>query len=113
MKLTILLKGKEYIVRGLKEAERLLNAGGKIIKMPKKKTKTEEILEESQGSIPSTIFGSGSGGSGFMKGKISLDDIEGTKNFKDGGIAKKKKPKSKKSRGTGAAIKGTKFKGVF
>ena len=48
-----------------------------------------------------------------MKGKISLDDIEGTKNFKDGGIAKKKKPKSKKSRGTGAAIKGTKFKGVF
>ena len=35
MKLTILLKGKEYIVRGLKEAERLLKAGGKIIKMPK------------------------------------------------------------------------------
>ena len=32
--------------------------------------------------------------------------------MKDGGLAKKK-PKSKKSRGTGAAIKGTKFKGVF
>ena len=32
--------------------------------------------------------------------------------MKDGGLAKKK-TKSKKSRGTGAAIKGTKFKGVF
>ena len=32
--------------------------------------------------------------------------------MKDGGLAKKK-PKSKKSRGSGAAIKGTKFKGVF
>ena len=89
---TILLKGKKFIVKGLKEAERLLEAGGKIIKTPKKKTKTEEILEESQGSIPSNIYGSGSAGTAFMK---------------------KKKPKSKKARGTGAAIKGTKFKGVF
>ena len=32
--------------------------------------------------------------------------------MKDGGLAKKK-PKSKKSRGSGSAIKGTKFKGVF
>ena len=32
--------------------------------------------------------------------------------MKDGGLAKKK-PKSKKSRGSGAAVKGTKFKGVF
>ena len=31
--------------------------------------------------------------------------------MKDGGLAKKK-PKSKKSRGGGSAIKGTKFKGV-
>jgi hypothetical protein len=110
---TILLKGKKFIVKSQKLAEKMLEAGGKIIKKPKQKTKTEEILEESKGSIPSNIYGSGSGGTGFMKGKISLDDIEGTKNFKDGGIAKKKKTKSKKSRGTGAAIKGTKFKGVF
>tara|TARA_R100001509_G_scaffold6637_1_gene3891 strand:- start:372 stop:704 length:333 start_codon:yes stop_codon:yes gene_type:complete len=108
---TILLKGKKFIVKGLKEAERLLEAGGKIISKPKQKSKVEEILEESQGSIPSTIFGSGTKGSGTMKGKMSLDDIEG--NFKDGGLAKKKKPKSKKSRGSGAAIQGTKFKGVF
>tara|TARA_R100001463_G_scaffold135454_1_gene198805 strand:- start:1292 stop:1624 length:333 start_codon:yes stop_codon:yes gene_type:complete len=108
---TILLKGKKFIVKGLKEAQTLLAAGGKIISKPKQKSKVEEILEESQGSIPSTIFGSGTKGSGTMKGKMNLDDIEG--NFKDGGLAKKKKPKSKKSRGSGAAIQGTKFKGVF
>ena len=34
--------------------------------------------------------------------------------MKDGGMVKKRaKSKSKKSRGTGAAIRGTKFKGVF
>ena len=34
--------------------------------------------------------------------------------MKKGGMAKKRvKSKSKKSRGTGAAIRGTKFKGVF
>jgi hypothetical protein len=33
--------------------------------------------------------------------------------FKRGGEAKRKSSSSKKSRGTGAAIRGTKFKGVF
>ena len=48
---TILLKGKKFIVKGLKEAERLLEYGGKIIKTPKNKTAIWEAL-----SCPQTLF---------------------------------------------------------
>lgn len=58
----------------------------------------------------------------YESGKIKPDKPDRTTSLgkrgfnpqvmKDGGLAKKK-PKSKKSRGSGAAIKGTKFKGVF
>ena len=40
---------------------------------------------------------------------IKLGNMDEIKTYKDGGLAKK----TKKSRGSGAAIKGTKFKGVF
>jgi|TARA_B110000285_G_C15131041_1_gene623609 hypothetical protein len=42
---------------------------------------------------------------------IKIGNMDEIKTYKDGGLAKK--TKSKKSRGGGAAIKGTKFKGVF
>jgi len=35
------------------------------------------------------------------------------KKYEKGGVVKKRATRTKKSRGTGAAIKGTKFKGVF
>ena len=43
-----------------------------------------------------------------------VEKVKDTAGFKKGGMAKKRvKSSSKKSRGTGAAIRGTKFKGVF
>ncbi len=50
-------------------------------------------------------------------GKVTQKDIlkgRGVEGFKGGGAVKKRVVKRKpKARGTGAAVKGTKFKGVF
>ncbi len=98
--ITILLKGKTFVVKGLKEAQRLLEAGGKIIDKSKKKSKIEESIDQLRKE----------GGSPILDSTLQVKNNAG-KLFKDGGLAKK--TKSKKSRGSGAAIKGTKFKGVF
>ena len=49
-------------------------------------------------------------------GKFSMDTYKQYQKMKDGGVVKKRAKtsmKTKTSRGAGAAIKGTKFKGVF
>jgi hypothetical protein len=49
-------------------------------------------------------------------GKITQKDIlmgRGVIKKAEGGVVKKRVKRTKKSRGTGSAIKGTKFKGVF
>ena len=67
----------------------------------KRKMKKESITE--QEAIDS-----------FKRDVIKHNKAKGNAGFKKGGMVKKRvKSSSKKSRGTGAAIRGTKFKGVF
>tara|TARA_E500000318_G_C3497523_1_gene187013 strand:- start:156 stop:455 length:300 start_codon:yes stop_codon:yes gene_type:complete len=90
----MLPSGEVVIARTKEMLQKLLKEGGKKIKkLPDDKTRDTNIATGGGPSSPSRII---------------LEEF-----YKDGGLAKKKKSKSKKSRGSGAAIKGTKFKGVF
>ena len=89
----MLPSGKVVIAKTKEMLEKLLKEGGKKIKkLPDDKTRDTNIA---------------TGGGPSSPPRFILEEF-----YKDGGLAKKK-TKSKKSRGTGAAIKGTKFKGVF
>ena len=86
--------GKTIIARSREMLEKLLKKGGvQIKKLPDDTTRGTNIA---------------TGGGPKSPPRHILEE-----NYKDGGLVKKKKPKSKKSRGSGSAIKGTKFKGVF
>ena len=80
----------------------------KTIKKVKKRT-----LIGAGGLGAADVAGYGMTGESPIIGPV-VEKIKETAGFKKGGMAKKRvKSSSKKSRGTGAAIKGTKFKGVF
>ena len=90
----MLPSGNVVIAKSKEMLEKLLKEGGKQIKkLPDDKTRDTNIA---------------TGGGPKSPPRRILEEFS-----KDGGLAKKKKPKSKKSRGSGAAIQGTKFKGVF
>jgi hypothetical protein len=90
----MLPSGNVVIAKSREMLQKLLKEGGKQIKkMPDDKTRDTNIA---------------TGGGPKSPPRSVLEE-----NYKDGGLAKKKKTKSKKSRGSGSAIKGTKFKGVF
>jgi len=89
----MLPSGNVVIAKSKEMLEKLLKEGGKQIKkLPDDKTRDTNIA---------------TGGGPASPPRRILEEF-----YKDGGLAKKK-PKSKKSRGSGSAIKGTKFKGVF
>jgi len=89
----MLPSGNVVIARSKEMLEKLLKEGGKKIKkLPDDKTRDINIA---------------TGGGPASPPRRILEEF-----YKDGGLAKKKS-KSKKSRGSGSAIKGTKFKGVF
>jgi hypothetical protein len=89
----MLPSGNVVIAKSKEMLQKLLKEGGKQIKkLPDDKTRDTNIA---------------TGGGPASPPRRILEEF-----YKDGGLAKKK-PKSKKSRGSGSAIKGTKFKGVF
>mgnify|MGYP003681229140 CR=1 FL=1 len=85
------------------------------------KSKTGDIFKEAPSKIKGfikKIVGGGILGGTFLGGReVGKEEMRakgGYVKMKRGGAVKKRaKSSSKKSRGTGAAIKGTKFKGVF
>ena len=84
------------------------------------KSKVGDIFGSTPGKIKKLIkliTGGGILGGTFWGGKeVGKEQMRakgGYVKMKRGGEAKRKSSSSKKSRGTGAAIKGTKFKGVF
>lgn len=90
----MLPSGKVVIAKTKEMLQKLLKEGGKQIKkLPDDKTRDTNIA---------------TGGGPSSPPRYILEEF-----YKDGGLAKKKKPKSKKSRGSGSAVRGTKFKGVF
>lgn len=118
----MLPSGKIIIAKTKEMFNNLTNRGAKKIKVLEKEKSNKpinknEIAREKAKDADREAFGSK---------KNPLDNIDpdnpdrkttlGKRGYnvqvmKDGGLAKK--TKSKKSRGSGAAIKGTKFKGVF
>tara|TARA_R100000231_G_scaffold6863_1_gene9901 strand:+ start:626 stop:922 length:297 start_codon:yes stop_codon:yes gene_type:complete len=89
----MLPSGNVVIAKSREMLQKLLKEGGKQIKkLPDDKTRDTNIA---------------TGGGPKSPPRRILEEF-----YKDGGLAKKK-TKSKKSRGSGSAIKGTKFKGVF
>ena len=86
------------------------------------KEKTGDIFKESPSKVGKWIkrilagAGIGAGGkAAYEVGQETMRKAKGgyVKMNKGGSADKKKSSSSKKSRGTGAAIRGTKFKGVF
>ena len=91
---------------------KLLKKTLEYIKNQKKvKKKKKKLTEEEKNTFSMKEDNISTTGS-KPSGKVSPDILDSS--FKKGGAVKKRaKSSSKKSRGTGAAIKGTKFKGVF
>ena len=101
--------GKFLITYSKKKADDILAKGGK--KLTKKESQ-KYTGGDYQGS-PDKV---GQSGIDYLKDAGELNNLSKAPAFRiakaEGGIVKKK-TKSKKSRGSGSAIKGTKFKGVF
>ena len=115
----MMLPSKEVVIATTKEMfDKLVSEGAKVIKRLKTagRPKDQKRYDEIPGpfdDVKTSALESGKIKPNVPDRRTSL----GKRGYniqvmKDGGLAKKK-PKSKKSRGGGSAIKGTKFKGVF
>ena len=108
---TLIQKGKEIGI----DVDKLKTGNSKLVK----KVLNELGFKSKSGGVMKTIDTAakvGAGGAAGAYGKSVYDRMNkgGMVKMKRGGSVKKRaKSSSKKSRGTGAAIKGTKFKGVF
>ena len=88
---------------------KLLKKTIEYLKKIKKRKKKKELSEKEKNTY-SMKDSHGSLTSGFKpSGKVSPERLD--RNFKKGGAVKKRAKSS--SKGTGVAIRGTKFKGVF
>tara|TARA_R110001592_G_scaffold42010_1_gene136734 strand:- start:253 stop:534 length:282 start_codon:yes stop_codon:yes gene_type:complete len=89
---------------------KLLKKTIEYLKKIKKRKKKKVLSEKEKNTYSMKEDSHGSLTSGFKpSGKVSPERLD--RNFKKGGAVKKRAKSS--SKGTGVAIRGTKFKGVF